>query len=199
MVWGYLLLLLRLLFSAAFGWSHDASATLVRAAVTYIKLLHLFSASPLVLVIVGKLHAGLNVPESVYKDALLLDDRFAVRVAGMIDQTSRVGTHVSIDTCLVVEREEEGVMTRHLLFIVPSVRLVVRDSRPRVFDDLLTWPNPPRCEYASPLDFRFANLKEPAAAHTAASGAVLLHPFCVVVSRAARGFDPAPSTPEDRL
>src|SRR5687767_7519121 len=171
------MLFLRFLFSAALWGSHDASATPGGAAVAHVELLHRLAAGTLVLVIVGKLYAGLNVLQRIDPDALVLDDRLAVWITGVIYQPGRVGTHSAVDTGLVIEREEKSVVARHLLFVVPAVRFLVRNSWSCVLDDLLAWPDPPRREKPSTLNCRSAYLIEAVSALSAAFSAVLLHYF----------------------
>src|SRR5205823_1004313 len=87
--------------------------------------------------VVCELDAGLNVPPGINPDSGVLDDRFAVRVARMIDQARVVAAAVSIDTSLLVEREEISVVAPHALVIVPAICFLVADSFSGILDDLL--------------------------------------------------------------
>lgn len=125
-------------FSSLLRRRHDAAAALGRAAATDVKLLELsYVARSLVLVIVGKLHAGLNVFQRVNPDPVIVDYRFAVGIAGVIYEAGNVAPDIPVDAVVVVEGEEKGMVTRHPVLVIPLVRLVVVDLFAGVFDDLL--------------------------------------------------------------
>jgi hypothetical protein len=68
---------------SALGRHHDAATALRRPAMTDVKLFQLFDvvAGSLELVVVRQLRARLDVLQRVYPDPLVVDYRFAVRVA----------------------------------------------------------------------------------------------------------------------
>ncbi len=60
---------------------HNRSSASRRSALAYVELLVRRIFSPLVLIVVRKLDAGLNVPPGINPDPAVLDYRLTVRVA----------------------------------------------------------------------------------------------------------------------
>ena len=76
----------------------------------------------------------------------------------MIDQARVVAAAVSIDTSLLVEREEISVVAPHALVIVPAICFLVADSFPGILDDLLARSYAPFRKNTASLNFRAPNL-----------------------------------------
>src|SRR4029079_5009086 len=143
-----------------------------RAAAAHIKLLERFDITrSLVLVIVGKLHARLDVFQRIYPDAVVVDDALAGWSAGMIDQPGDVAAHVAVDAVVIIECEEESMMASHLVLVVALIRLVVVGFFAGVLDDLLACPDSPLGECAAALDGSPPDLKQ-RVVHRPPAGAV---------------------------
>src|SRR5688572_7560647 len=121
---------------------HDGPATLRGPTVAFVKFFVIRRSRPLVLIVVSELHARLDILFRVDPDLSLLDHRFAVRIAGVVDVARIVSLTVAVDDRLLVEREEESVMPSHRLVVVPAIGLCVRDPLPGIINDSLTGPDP---------------------------------------------------------
>jgi YbgC/YbaW family acyl-CoA thioester hydrolase len=141
---GSLFLLLRL---------HDRPAAILAAACAGILRVILGARSfALVLVVVRQLLARLNRAQCLDVDAAADDHRLAVRITGVVDVRRLVATDGAVDAGIVIEREEEGVMTVHRGVIVASIGLVVVDALAGVLDDARPLANAPHGEGAPTLD-----------------------------------------------
>src|SRR5687767_15663300 len=142
------------------AWLHDSPATLRRSAMALVKFRVIRRSGSLILIVVGELHARLDILFRVDPDLPPVDHRFAVRIAGVVDVARVVPLTVAVDHRLLVECEEESVMPPHRLVVVPPIGLGVRDALPGVFDDSLAGPDSFFCEDTAPLNRRAANLVE---------------------------------------
>src|SRR5690606_8300200 len=120
-------------------------------------------AAALVLIVVNELLARPDRPQRVDPDPPVLDDRLAVRVARVIDETRLVAVARAVDDGLSVDREEEGVVTPHPAFVVAPVRLLVRDALAGIFDDALPLADEAHGEGSGALDGRTAELERKSA------------------------------------
>ncbi len=117
-----------------------------------VELLHRLSASAFVAVVIRQLDARLDVLEGVDPDVLALDNRLAVRIARVIDETGVIFPVIAVNAPVIVETEEERVMPRHVFFVVTAIGLVVRNYLARVLDDLLARAEPLRGKNSSTLN-----------------------------------------------
>src|SRR3954468_3536014 len=89
----------------------------------------------LVLVVVHQLRSRGDRLRGFDEDPFPIVDRFAVRLARVIDEARLVPVHRSVDARLVVDREEERMMAVHLLVVVSLVRGLPRDALAEILDD----------------------------------------------------------------
>src|SRR5688500_12858005 len=116
-------------------------------------------AVALVLVLVEQLVARLDRAQRVDVDAVVLDHRFAVRLARVVDERGIVAPDRAVDDVVHIDREQEGVVPRHLLVIVPPIGLLVGDDLARVLDDAGAAPDTPQREGTPSLNRRPAKLE----------------------------------------
>src|SRR3954466_5609501 len=104
-------------------WSEDCPTALRRGAPATAELLALrrVVVGSLVLIIVHELRAGGDRLDRLDEDPLAIVDCFAIRIAGVIDESRLVSVDRCIDHRLVVDGEQERVVTRHLLIVVSLV------------------------------------------------------------------------------
>ena len=114
---------------------------------------------PLVLVVVGELLSGPNGAKCVDEDSFPLDHRLTIGITRVVDEARIVASNGGIDDRLVVDDEQERVVSGHLVVVVATVGFVVADTLSRVLDDALPTANQPRRERSPALDIGFPQLK----------------------------------------
>src|SRR5690606_23744437 len=113
----------------------------------------------LVLVVVDELLPRLDRPDRLYVDVAAVDHGLAVRIAGVIDEARLVPVHGRVYHRAVVEREQEGVAALHLVVIVATVGLRVRDALSHVLDEAGPLPDASGGQGAASLNGRRADLE----------------------------------------
>jgi hypothetical protein len=80
----------------------------------------------------------------VDEDLLVRYDRFAIGVAGVIDEAGVAATPLdgAIYHRFLVERKKKGMMALHLRVVVAPIGLVVIDALAGVLDNLRPFPYP---------------------------------------------------------
>src|ERR1700687_1291663 len=140
---------------------HDRPAAIIRAALAEIELLQLrvVLARTLVLVVVRELHARLDAPQRVDENLPARDHGLAVRVARVIDETRVSSTRVygTVDDGVLVEGEQERVVTLHLRVIVTPVGLVIVDGLACVLENPGPFADVANGEHAAAVDARGAH------------------------------------------
>src|SRR6266849_175217 len=116
------------------------------------------------LIIVGQLFTGLNGPNGLHVDPLLLRRARAVRIAAMVDVARLVSSDAAVDHGLGIDGEQKGVIVVRILVVVARVRLVVADALTEVLDDGRPLADPAGCEYAVAVDARMAYFEQGRAA-----------------------------------
>src|SRR6185503_8080700 len=109
------------------------------------------------LVVVTELLAGLDVAHRVDEHAAVLDDRLAVALALVIDETRVVAADASVDHGLLVHDEQEGVVVALVVVFVALVRRLVRHAIPEVFDHARALTDRRDGEYTAPVHRRIAH------------------------------------------
>src|ERR1700722_8612626 len=87
------------------------------------------------LVVVGKLLARLNGADRLDEHAPVIDQRLAVRVAGMVDEARIVAIDAAVDHHAAIDDEQECVVVANVLVLVAPVGLAVRQPVAEVLDD----------------------------------------------------------------
>jgi hypothetical protein len=95
----------------------------------------------------------------VNEDFFSADDRFAVRIAGMVDEAGipSPGPDRSVDHRFLVEGEEKGVMSLHPGVVVPTIGFAIADPLPRVLHDARSFSDVTRRENSAAMDRRIPN------------------------------------------
>ncbi len=105
-------------------------------------------------VIIEKFFARLDVSQRINKNAVIFLDRFAVRVAGMVDPARVVATNARVDhKDTLIQTEQECVSVVRV-----GGHTFPRDAFSRVFDDPRVLPDAFGRENAAPVDTRLPNL-----------------------------------------
>lgn len=86
-------------------------------------------------VVVAQFLAGLNIAQSVNKDAAVFFVGFAIRFTCMIDPACIVAASISIDHASIIEAEEESMVRVCRIAAVPQRSFFDRDPLALVFDD----------------------------------------------------------------
>lgn len=102
-------------------------------------------------VVVGQLFPGIDRPlgEDEYPSPII--ERFAVRVAGVIDKAGVVPANTGIDSGVVVDREKKGMVPGHGIFVVPLDLQRRADPFADILDDPLPFADGGQGKGASPL------------------------------------------------
>src|SRR3954464_9268897 len=139
----------------------DTSAALGRAAPAGVESLILFGVfvGSLVRVVVQQLFARLDSAPGVDEDAFAIVDRLAVAVARVVEVRRFVAVYRAVDTGLVVDGEEKGMVPPHVRVIVPLVGGAPGDALTEIFDDARALLDVARCERTLPLDLRLPDLE----------------------------------------
>ena len=140
---------------------HDAAPTVIRATLAEIELLEfrVVLARPLVLVVVGELGSRVDAAQRVDEDLFSGDNRFAIRIAGMVDEACipSAGRDRAVDYRFLVEGEEKGVMSLHTGVVVAPVGFAIADPLTGVLYDARSRADVTRRENAAAVDRRIAN------------------------------------------
>src|SRR5712671_1122889 len=116
------------------------------------------------LIIVGQLFTGLNGPNGLDVDPLLLSRACAVRIAAVVDVARLVTSDTAVDHDLGVDREQKGVIVVRILVLVACIRLIMADTIPEVLDDCRSLADPSGREYSVAVDARVAYFEQGQAA-----------------------------------
>src|ERR1051325_4618007 len=116
---------------------HDLATALGRATLAGVEQQVLLGVAALVVVgvIVRQLLARRNGPQRVNPDLAAADLRFAVGVAGMIDEDRFVSPDRAVDHLPLVQDEEKRVVAPHRVLLIPAIGLGIRDLLASVLDD----------------------------------------------------------------
>ena len=110
-------------------------------------------------VVVRELFARFDVANGLDPDATVVDRRVAIRIARVIDESRLVAADGGIDHDVIVDREQERVMTFAVDVGISCVGFGGREPLTRVFDETRPRGNSARSECAEPLNRRRANLE----------------------------------------
>ena len=85
-------------------------------------------------VIIRKLFARFHIADGFYPDALVIDDRIAVGITGVIDETGFVSVYRGVDDNVVIDGEQVRVMPVRFVIRVPLICLLRSQPLSGVFD-----------------------------------------------------------------
>src|SRR5690606_37917796 len=94
-----------------------------------------------VVVVVEQLLPLADRLDRVDEDAAILDNRLAVRVAGVVDVLHAAAADARVDHRLVVDLEQERVMTLLRLVVVAAIRFLPRNALTAILADALAGPD----------------------------------------------------------
>src|ERR1700682_5724068 len=80
------------------------------------------------LIVVGQLFTGLNGPNGLDVDPLVLRRTCTIRIAAVVDEARLVSSDAAVDHDLGVDREQKGVIVVRILVLVACIRLIVADA-----------------------------------------------------------------------
>src|ERR1700694_1893844 len=112
------------------------------------------------LVIVAELLARFDGADRVGVHALVLDQRFAVRLAGVIHEARLVAIDAGVDHGVRVDDEQEGVVVARILAVVTTIRFRMRDALAPVLDDACAARDAPRGKHTQAVQARIAHLDQ---------------------------------------
>ncbi len=110
-------------------------------------------------VVVRQLFAGSNVADGLYPDATVIDDRVAIRITRMVDESRFVSVDGRIDHNVVVDGEQISVMALARLIGILRVSLGGSEPLSTVFDEPGAGADAPKCKRTPPLNRRLAYLE----------------------------------------
>lgn len=115
-----------------------------------------------ILVVVGELFAGRDVPDRVDPDLRSLSHRIAIGLARVVDPPRGVAAHGGIDHDAVVDGEQEGMVPLAGDVGIARVGLGRRQELAGVFDEAGAGLDPAGGESAAALDGRLPDRERPA-------------------------------------
>jgi len=124
----------------------------------------------LVRVVVRQLLSGFYIPDRLDPDPAIIDHSVAVWFAGVVDPPGVVAFNGGVHHPLVVDREQEGVVSLAGFVRVACIRLRRRKSLAGVFDQPHAGGYAPGRESAESLDRGFADLEGTLVVRSAAPG-----------------------------
>jgi hypothetical protein len=110
-------------------------------------------------VVVRELFARLDVANGLDPNATVVDHGVAIRIARVIDESRLVAVDGGVDHDVVVDREQERVMSFAVDVGISRVGFGGREPLTRVFDETRPRGNSARSECTEPLNRRRANLE----------------------------------------
>lgn len=124
----------------------------------------------LVRVVVRQLLSRFHIPDRLDPDPAIIDHSVAVRFTGVVDPPGVVAVNGGVHHPLVVDREQEGVMSFAGLLRVAGIRLCRRQSLTGVLNQPHAGGDAPGREGAESLDRGFADLEGTLGVRGAAPG-----------------------------
>lgn len=107
----------------------------------------LFVMIEVVAVVIGQFLPGLDVAPGGNPDAAADDVDFAVRIAAVIDESSRIPADTAVDVVVVVERKDIDV-----LLLQFRLGFGLGKLRPDILDDTFATSNVSACEAPGAVD-----------------------------------------------
>jgi hypothetical protein len=108
-------------------------------------------------IVVTKLIAFLDVPNGFNKNPPVVNDRLAIRIAGMIDVAHVATTHTAVNDNAIIDCEQEGVIVIVRLVRIAAISLSVRDTIPYVFANTGAFFDITKGKYTRTMDFGSAH------------------------------------------
>src|SRR5580693_8528804 len=109
------------------------------------------------LVVVGQFFTGPDGPDRFDEHAPVVDHRFAVWIAGMIDEARVIAMHTGIDDYPAVDDEQKRVIVTIALVLIAHVRLTVRNAIAQIFDDARAFADAAQGKYPASVHARAAH------------------------------------------
>lgn len=103
-------------------------------------------------VVIRQLFAGSDVPNRIDPDSPILDDRVAVGITGVVDESCIVSIHRGIDDDIIVDGEEISMMPLLRIIRISLVRLLWSETLAGVFDQARARRDRTNCKSAEPLN-----------------------------------------------
>src|ERR1700722_3768297 len=122
------------------------------------------------LVVVGQLLARLNSADGLDEHAPVIDQRLAVRVAGMVDEARIIAIDAAVDHHAAIDDEQECVVVANVLVLVAPVSLAVRQPVAQVLDDTRALADAAQGKHTTAMHARAAHAHHAGSRHYSGYG-----------------------------